>query len=411
MREKGFASVFLLLILIIGGIVAVGMYAVTHNQKSSVSQISNITQNNNLSEENTDNVQEERLPQPLLYTFERDGDIWVGGDDIKTRKLTNYKYNYYPILTHDKKRIIYLSEPLEFVKQDEEIQKNGGILDGLGPGNNIWVIDIDGKNAKKLTESPIASPFLHLSPDDAYISFISPYDNKLIILQTSDGKEISNISLDGSAPLDDVLVWDRDSKHLIVATTLPNETQYAGANLYRVTVGSSEKQKVGTIPQQSGKFFLFKYSISPDSKRVAYFTEGSRLIKPGEAKYDWSFWISDVDNNNAKEILNKKNNPSYHGPNINFNWSSDSNFVSFFNEETYLLNIPTKLYVYDLKNEKLYDAFESASTQTAWDWEDNLYIKRFSNKVGVEKGISKLDFRKGTFEQFLDNAENLNFGN
>lgn len=409
LNQKGNFIIILGVVFIIL-IAGVGRYLYLSKQKN-VNTSTNVSQNNPLP--TTNNTQDPDNTNPVAkqtkYSFLRDGDIWVS-DNGNQKKITDYKHNSFPVLSHDSQKIAYLSTPEETVKQIEDIEKAGGILGGLGPGYNIWVINFDGSNAKKLTSSSIAYPEIQFSPNDEYISFISPYDNRIIVLGAENGKQILNVKMKGSASIHKNHIWDSDSQNIFIAESVSGTqtAQYSGVSVYKVNLSTQAVTQVSSIPSGNNNFSKIEYSISPDLKKLAYFTEVQRVISWGVSEYDWGYYIADLNGSNVQEVLSKKSAKIYHGPNIYFSWSPDSRYIAFFNEQG--SDIATTMHVYDVQMKKLFNVFESESSLAIWDRNNNLYMKKFVRNVGFEKDLSNVDFKTGQTEKFLENANSLNFG-
>ena len=334
------------------------------------------------------------------FAFLRGGDIWVS-DNNKQKKITDYKHNYSIVLSPDLSKIAYFSTPLDQVKFAESAVHVGG----YGLTRNIWLINIDGNNPKKLTDNPGYFSELKFSPNGKYLAYINLPSNELLVIDLNMGNPILQQSIDG---LWTKYRWGPKSDRLIIAaqTKTNSPSDLVGINIFEIDLGSKNLSKMGSVaPFGNSLDFL----VSPDLKYLAYFGEKQNVISYGMSTFDWGYWITNLDGTNPKEILVKKSQAKDHGPNINFKWSPDGSYLAFFDEDHN--ENKTTLKIYEMSSGKLYIAIESESSFMDWDQNNNLYLKQFVPNVGVKNEVSKVDFKAGSIEKFLENVEELNFGN
>ncbi len=80
-----------------------------------------------------------------IIVFIDQGDVVVKKDGL-TNKITNWGYNSDPVLSPDKTKIAFIS------KSEETLNAEKNPTGFIPSSSNIWIIDIDGHNAKKLTD-------------------------------------------------------------------------------------------------------------------------------------------------------------------------------------------------------------------------------------------------------------------
>lgn len=403
--QKGFTQILLLVLLFIG-VAAFGGYWYLHQQKSV-----NTTQSTTQTQEKlvvtkekggSSNNATQPLPKQTKFTFLRDGDIWVNKDNDQ-KKITDYKHNYSIVLSHDLSQIAYFSTPLDQVKFAESVVEVGG----YGLTRNIWLINFDGSNPKKLTNNPGYFSELKFSPNGKYLSYINLPSNELLVIDLDTGNIIMQQRIDG---LWAKYRWNTDSSSLVVAaqTKTNSPSDLVGINIFKVDLSSKKLDKIGSIAPFGNSYEGLDFSISPDLKHLSYFGEKQNVVSYGVSNFDWGYWMVDLDGTNPKEILVKKGMAKDHGPNINFNWSPNSNYVAFFDEDHNMST--TNLKVYELNTGKVYTATESESSSMIWDQNNNLYLKQFVPNVGVKEDIKVVDFATGKLESFIENADELRFG-
>jgi dipeptidyl aminopeptidase/acylaminoacyl peptidase len=79
----------------------------------------------------------------------------------------------------------------------------------------VWVMDIDGRNARQITSGEAGSTSPTFSPDGRWIAFISAKDNNLYVMPAGGGeaRKVTNISTGVSDPL-----WSPDGKWIAFST-------------------------------------------------------------------------------------------------------------------------------------------------------------------------------------------------
>ncbi len=81
--------------------------------------------------------------------------------------------------------------------------------------SHIWMMDIDGRNARQITTGETSSASPTFSPDGRWIAFISAKDNNLYVMPAGGGeaRKVTNVSTGVADPL-----WSPDSKWIAFST-------------------------------------------------------------------------------------------------------------------------------------------------------------------------------------------------
>ena len=256
----------------------------------------------------------------IVFMSRRDGkpEIYVmDADGGNLRRLTNNRHNdWWPSWSPDGKRIVFASE-----------------RDG---NREIYVMDADGDNPRRLTNNPNEDTYPSWSPDGKRIAFMSLRDGHVI-----DGKptfEIYVMDADGDNPQnlmnnpndDRYPSWSPDGKRIVFMAQRPGHFRgklgitseiYVmdadGANQQRLT----ENRKNDWYP-----------SWSPDGKLIAFAAD-----RKGDFE-NFEIYVMDVDGGNPQNLTNHRSGDS--AP----SWSSDGKRIAFSswrdgNSEIYVMDV------------------------------------------------------------------------
>jgi tricorn protease len=189
---------------------------------------------------------------------------------------------------------------------------------------DIWSVDANGGDARRLTSHPGMELFPKISPDGKWIAFSGEYSgSRQIYVMPSDGgtpRQLTFYNSVGVMPprggFDDVpLDWTSDSKNILFRA---NRTPFGDRNgkYYMVSLdGGLEKP----LPIVNGGFA----TLSPDNKKIC-FTPVDREFrtwkryKGGRAS---DLWVYDLEKNTSEQITDFKGTdqlPVWFGDNIYF---------------------------------------------------------------------------------------------
>ena len=176
----------------------------------------------------------------LVLASDRDGDpeILVRAPDGRMRQLTrNSVSDYGAVWSPDGAR-------LAFVRGSEE-----------GGGDDIWVMDADGRNQRRLTEPAVTAdgvPALDMapawSPDGRRIAFASTRDGAemKIYVMDADGGHQSRLSDSAPFVTDHTPAFSPDGEHIVFAS---NRDSVENTEIYRMRADGSDVRDVSRTPQ------------------------------------------------------------------------------------------------------------------------------------------------------------------
>lgn len=169
---------------------------------------------------------------------------------------------------------------------------------------DIYVMDADGGNRRRLTNSPRNE----WSPDGKRIVFESERDNNEdIYVMDADGKNTRNLTKDrhdDAAP-----AWSPDSKHIAFVSYRGNDSK--GIDIYVMNINGENRRNL----TKSFDRTAWKPSWSPDGKRIA-FVSGVQGDEP-------EIYVMNISDGIPQKITDNRwldNSPS---------WSPDGNRIVF----------------------------------------------------------------------------------
>ena len=179
----------------------------------------------------------------------------------------------------------------------------------------IYVMNADGKNPRKLTNNGFSNTSPSWSPDGKHIAFVSEREGNFagkrlqIYVMDANGKNQRKLSRNPFAEWDPA--WSPDGKHIAFTSNVDfHKHIYVvdatdGKNLRRI----GQHERVGWHP-----------SWSPDGKRIA-FTSWSNLEVPGLG--NWEIYVMDADGSNQQRLTH---NPAHES---DPSWSPDGERIAF----------------------------------------------------------------------------------
>jgi tricorn protease len=162
---------------------------------------------------------------------------------------------------------------------------------------DLWVVQDDGSNPRRLTVHPARDVHPRFSPDGKWIAFSSNrYGNYDVFVIPAEGGQAKRLTYH-SAP-DTVVGWSRDSKRVVFSSA--RGRVYPGIpSLYEVSIDGGLEEP---LPTDWG----FWGSYSPDGKKFAFNRHPmvwSR--KHYRGSYAADLWVMDVDQRTFRKILDQ----------------------------------------------------------------------------------------------------------
>ncbi len=212
--------------------------------------------------------------------------------------------------------------------------------------NDLWLVDINGGEAHRLTTGDGLETFAKFSPNGQYIAFTANYDG---------GRDIYVMNIQGGIPKrvtyhpanDRMLEWFPDGKHLLFRSIreYPNRVE----KIYKVSIE-------GGMPEEMPVDQAGLTTLSPDGKSIAY-NRGSREFrnwkrhKGGTAQ---DIWVGNLDKKDYKKITKfdgTDNFPMWIGSDIYFTSDRYEGTLNLYKYDTRTGRIAqvTKFTDYDVK--------------------------------------------------------------
>jgi len=161
--------------------------------------------------------------------------------------------------------------------------------------SDIWVVNEDGSNPRRLTIHTARDVFPRFSPDGKWIAFSSDrFGNLDVFAIPAEGGEAKQLTFNTAS--DTVVGWSRDSKHIIFSSA--RGLMYPGSpSLYEVPVAGGLETP---LPTDWG----YWASYSPDGKKLAF--NRHPMVwwrKHYRGSYSADLWVMDVAGKTFKKIL------------------------------------------------------------------------------------------------------------
>ena len=222
----------------------------------------------------------------ILFPCKRSGSSYeiclMDADGGDAQKLTDSKvFNTFPAWSPDGKTIA-------FCRYEE------------GQPSSIWVMDADGTNVKQLTRGPDRAPAW--SPDGNLIAFCR---NGEIHVMEPDGA--NQVNLTKNETFDADVAWSPDSKKLAFSSSRSGEG-------FKIYVMDADGENVNEITK-AGNLLGFAYPAwSPDGKKIVYADQDENNLE---------IFVCDPDGDNVKQLT------KLGGKNTYAAWSPDGKQIMF----------------------------------------------------------------------------------
>ena len=225
----------------------------------------------------------------IAFGSDRDGnsEIYVmNADGTNQRRLTNHpKNDWSPSWSPDGKRIAFMSD------RDEHAHP---IHDWRSPTSEIYVMDANGGNQQNLTNDPHNDRSPSWSPDGKHIVFSSDRDGHFrsrfgttseIYVMDADGGNQQNITNNPSADKDPS--WSPNGKRIAFSSTRNGQT-----DIYVMDANGGNQQNITNHPDRD-----WHPSWSPDGERIAFVSSRTRDLNR-------DIYVMDADGGNPRNLTN-----------------------------------------------------------------------------------------------------------
>ena len=243
----------------------------------------------------------------IAFVSDRDGnyDIYVmDADGRNLRRLTNHPdIDSLPSWSPDGKRIVFAS------KRDGHVDAIHGFAT-----NEIYVMDADGDNPQNLTNNPQEDWYPSWSPDGQQIAFSSERDgNYEIYVMDADGGNPQNLT---NNPLNDRdPSWSPDGKRIVFSARRDGHFENELALTYEIYVMDDDGGNQQRLTENRKNDW--QPSWSPNGERVAFTSD-----RKGDFQ-NFEIYVMDHDGGNQQRLTENRVSDSFPS------WSPDSKQIVF----------------------------------------------------------------------------------
>ena len=251
----------------------------------------------------------------IAFVSRRDGnpEIYVMDANGKNqRRVTNHPGDdRSPAWAPDGKRIVFVSD------RDGHVHPIHG-----SPTSEIYVIDADGRNPQNLTNSPYNDRDPSWSPDGKRVAFTALREERInyeIYVLDVDGGNLQRLTDNPGNHSDDKSPsWSPDGKQIVFTARRAGHVENKFAityEIYVLDVASGNQQRLTNNRNNE-----WSPSWSPDGKRIAFSSDRKGLLQ------NFDIYVMDVDGGNQQNLTNNRvddGSPS---------WSPDGERIAFTTE-------------------------------------------------------------------------------
>ena len=247
----------------------------------------------------------------IAFTSERDGngEIYVmDADGGNLRRLTNHPdWDIFPAWSPDGKQIAFMSD------------RDGHVDDRHGsPNYEIYVMDADGGNPQNLTNDPSGDLYPSWSPDGKQIAFVSERDGNFeIYVMDADGGNPQNLT---NNPLNDRdPSWSPDGERIVFSARREGHVENELVLTSEIYVMDADGGNPRRLTENRKNEW---YPVwSPDGNRIAFSAD-----RKGDLQ-NFEIYVMDADGGNEQKLTENRVHDRHPS------WSPDGNRIVFASEK------------------------------------------------------------------------------